>query len=229
MSYSTVNDKYRKYTDLLRNAPSNSLYMRKLQKYKTLLSKNAQMGGNGSYSNPFAEPMSDTNVNKSLNNKTNTSELINKIHNMVAHIQQTNAMEGGGRGGRALLGKASQGKGSGYKSGKNTRSKTQVKGSRVMVGGAGSGDEEKHAEIDFSVANFTFHEPTPINFNKLLEVQKQANAIIIQGVDNLKNDKTQLEARLAALQADNSRTSTDIGKVRAELEAKTTWRRKLQN
>jgi len=69
MSRHTVDEKYKKYLGLLQKEPLNTLYKRKLQKYKAMSSKSVQRGGMGS---------------DQSSGHNSTSDLINKITNMLA-------------------------------------------------------------------------------------------------------------------------------------------------
>ena len=69
MSRHTVDEKYKKYLGLLQKEPLNTLYKRKLQKYKAMSSKSVQRGGKGS---------------DQSSGHNSTSDLINKITNMLA-------------------------------------------------------------------------------------------------------------------------------------------------
>ena len=212
MSYSTADEKYRKYAELLRSEPSNSLYKRKLQKYRTLASKTTQRGGNAP--NPFAEPLSSSkdivsssrnNRNDHVDSRARTNELVSKIQNMLAYAQVAQTQTGAG---------------------KKKKHRTQTKGYRNMVGGV---------DLDFS-ADGTISNSAQVlqdakhnqsaDFGRFKEAQKQTSQQIVSGVEKLIAAKKEadtkvvrLEAELADLQgqlADVNRQMSDIEDQLAE-------------
>lgn len=78
MSNSLVNEKYRKYAELLRRDPMNSMYARKLNKYRTMAINLTQRGGNAG----IVEP---DNVSSAAGTETN--DLVNKINAMLAYAK----------------------------------------------------------------------------------------------------------------------------------------------
>jgi chromosome segregation ATPase len=173
MSRHTVDEKYKKYLGLLQKEPLNTLYKRKLQKYKAMASKSVQRGGMGSDQN---------------SKRNSTSDLINKITNMLA---QQNRPSTGTKDSR--------------------KHKTYIKG-----GADGEGEEKKEILIDFSDAGFNAENIISQNklglsghdfSNRLAEVGKITgeNSLIadtiLAGVGRLKAEKDRISAELTAINA----------------------------
>lgn len=221
MSYSTADEKYRKYEGLLRKEPSNSLYKRKLEKYKALSAKSSQRGGNGSNpnQNPFAEPITPPNDTKhdslaKSQSQAKTGDLVNKIHNMLAYAQQNGATMEGGAKKRSNESKDPK------------KHKTQVKGYRDMVGGVidfGAPDFDPNTQI----ALLNVKKPAQ-NLKELTETQTLLSKKILASVGTLSTSKSDLEREIERLKALVTSTGTEKEKIQLELNAKIEELRVLQ-
>lgn len=216
MSYSTADEKYRKYEGLLRKDPSNTLYKRKLQKYKTLSSKVAQRGGNGSNSNPFAEPVTpipqpkdnQPKANNPVNSQAKTSDLVNKIHNMLAYAQQNGASMEGGSGSKS-------GKKKGTGSDGSKKHKTQVKGYRNMVGGVIDFDGDDF-DPDTKIATLGITAPAK-KLDALTAEQTLAAQKILAGVTGLSTAKGELEQQIVVLKRQLAEAGSEKDRLAEEL------------
>lgn len=140
MSYSTPNEKYRKYEELLSNNPNNETYKRKVHKYRALSLKmngSIQIGGNTQSNEEFKfdalremagqqplnqkQYMGNTKSDGDNRSRLNSTELVKKINNLVAYAQETGMQMDGGAN----------------KKNKNTQNKTtSIKGYRLLGGGS---------------------------------------------------------------------------------------------
>jgi hypothetical protein len=135
MSYSRANEKYRKYEELHRQYPQNGVYTRKLDKYRRLTMKLSQSGGklNNQVKNRNTNNTNNTNTNT---NGGSTSEIIAKIHNIIAYSKDAENSKSSKNSKQSGGSKTSKPKGSG----------TRIKGHRVMSGGNPYGETEFASE-----------------------------------------------------------------------------------
>lgn len=212
MSYSTADEKYRKYQWLVRTDPSNRLYERKLQKYKNLASKNIQKGGNGNNSNPFAEPMTPDNnaqtnplpSNDNVPVTGRTSELLSKINNMIAYSQQNGAGKKSSHGNKS----------------KSFRDKTQVKGYRNMVGGDGDVSIVNANPGSFDIEKAFAGLPKPKK-EYVEGEQKRIFSEIVKSIEQLNTAKTTAESNEESIKTELQQLKTqhqELSEAKAQLD-----------
>jgi hypothetical protein len=178
-----VNGKYQKYKNLIELNPNNTLYKRKYEKYTHFMQK----GGNlphQSMSQQQAPNNQQGALSQPSGSKPQTSELIRKIQDIVDYSKQRGVSVAGIENIKGLEGIRG---GSRIKA--DTGSSTKIKGYRDMSGGA----------IDAALLDrFSKVRPSTVA-NNVLEVQQNSSKAIIDGVESLGKNKTDLEAKLKAL------------------------------
>lgn len=108
MSYSTPDEKYKKYSTLSRENPHNELYSSKLTKYKNMLAKIHKKTQNEdpqsfyqNCGNPNVFTTNTTNEsntqnksNSNINNQMTTNDLIKKMNELIARAQEIGQRNG---------------------------------------------------------------------------------------------------------------------------------------
>ena len=192
MSFSSANEKYRKYENLLYKDPTNALYKRKLQKYKLVASHSYNHTGGNSYIQGYK-------------NENKTRDLIGKIQNLLSRVQQNPSdMNGGYRKNNST----------------NSHKASQVKGYRTMRGGTDVTDEtiadQKNVATDilkrvqgFVKDNNELKEKLRVSEAALVAKQLAYTALVGER-DKLIADVARLKDELEKLKLANTAGTTDF-------------------
>ena len=194
MSFSSANEKYRKYENLLYKDPTNSLYKRKLQKYKLVASQSYNHTGGNSYIQGYK-------------NENKTRDLIGKIQNLLSRVQQNPSdMNGGSRKNIST----------------NSHKASQVKGYRTMRGGTNVDDIiAKNKAIGIatleSVGNYV-QKTTELKEN--LRISNEYLQKKTAEYDNLVLQRDALQGEVATLQQSIANMNAAAGTASTELQRK---------
>jgi peptidoglycan hydrolase CwlO-like protein len=202
MNNLVVNEKYRKYKNLLEDEPENDSYLYKFKKYSSLMN---QKGGNLNVNKPIFDNFNFGNNNmtnnltnvthdipKSSNSNMRTNELIGKIQELVEYSKRHSSnLENAKKDLKDFAGGARRRK-------SKSKSSTKITGYRDMSGGAFERGEYKPKSDEI------------LEGLKIGQQQAIGNQIL-QGVTTLADQKM-------TLAEENQRQKEEIERIKRELE-----------